>query len=347
MTETSAMDEQPQPAIASEPLGLEHELDRVAEAGAPAGGWRRTWRRFARQRVALAGLIVLVLISAFAFGAPLISRYVTHTSYSAQYVAASLADPGTRVHVVTVDAQGRPKTEAHTYLLGADELGRDVLTRLAYGGRISLMVAIGSVAFALLLGVTVGLVAGQFGGLLDAVLMRTVDVILSVPNLFTLILISALVNNSPTITNSALYRKDGWMLLPVAIGMVSWTMVARLVRAEVLVIRELDYVAAARVAGVKQSRILFRHILPNATPVILVWATLTVPILILLEASISFLGFGAQIPTPSWGNMMSSGTEYINQTPLLVILPGALVVLTGVAINLVGNGLQTALDPRS
>lgn len=345
MSKTSAMDEQP--GIASEPLGLEHELERVAEAGPPAGGWRRTWHRFARQRIALAGLVVLILITMFTFGAPLISRYITHTSYSAQYVPAALASPGTKVHTVTLDARGHQTTEEHTYLLGADELGRDVLTRLAYGGRISLLVAIGSVIFALMLGVTVGLVAGQFGGLLDAILMRIVDVVLSVPNLFTLILISALVNNSPTITNSALYRKDGWMLLPVAIGMVAWTMVARLVRAEVLVIRELDYVAAARVAGVKQSRILFRHILPNAVPVILVWATLTVPILILLEASISFLGFGAQIPTPSWGNMMSNGTEYINQHPLLVILPGMLVVLTGIAVNLVGNGLQAALDPRS
>jgi peptide/nickel transport system permease protein len=209
------------------------------------------------------------------------------------------------------------------------------------------MVAIGSVVIALLIGVTVGLVAGQFGGKIDAFLMRTVDVVLSVPNLFTLILVSTLVNNSPTITDSELYRRAGWLILPVAIGMVAWTMVARLVRAEVLVIRELDYVAAARVAGIGSGRILFRHVLPNAMPVVLVWATLTVPTLILLEASLSFLGFGAQIPTPSWGNMMSNGTQYVHNDPLLVLIPGALVVLTGVAINLVGNGLQNALDPRA
>lgn len=304
------------------------------------------WQRFLRRTWSVVGLVSLVVIAVFSYGAPLVSRFITHVGYQDQDLFARFARPGAVAHTVTHHLSGPDTVHVHRFWLGSDELGRDVLTRLAYGGRISLTVGLASVVFALIVGVGVGLVAGYFGGLVDAILMRLVDVFLSVPNVFTLILIATLVNNSETITKTSFYRNDGWLLLPIAIGIISWTGLARLVRAEVMVIRELDYVPAARISGVRTLRLIVRHILPNVMPVVLVWATLTVPTLILLEASLSYLGFGAQIPTPSWGNMLANSSQYLSSDPILVVIPGAVVLLTSLAINAIGNGLQTALNPR-
>ena len=200
--------------------------------------------------------------------------------------------------------------------LGSDELGRDVLTRLAYGGRISLSVAFITMALALTIGLLVGVIAGYYGGWVDSILMRLVDVFISIPGLFVLILISTTINNNKLITNSTFFKNYGWLVLPFVIAALSWTTISRLLRGEFLAARERDYVEAARVLGASNGRIIFRHILPNVMPIIIVWASLVVPGLILTEAALSYLGFGVQIPTPSWGEHAHQRAGVLHQGTL-------------------------------
>jgi len=224
-----------------------------------------------------------------------------------------------------------PLTEGH--LLGTDTNGRDVLVRLAYGGRVSLLVAVLAGFTTLFIGGGVGAIAGFFGGWVDSLLMRLVDVLLSIPALPLLLLISVL------------YR-PGTVGLALVIALVSWPGVARIVRGEVLARRGADYVESARVAGATDSRIILRHIVPNVVPLALVWISLAIPALILAEATLSFLGFGVRVPTPSWGNMLEGATSYYARSWTNVFIPGFAIWLTVLAINLIGNGLRDALDPR-
>lgn len=321
-------------------------LGAIGDYSAAPTGVRRILRRLMAQTSCVIAFVILAIIVVFSFGAPILSRYVTHVSYEQQDLSNSFASPGSTVKSAVVDSAGNISIHEHTFLLGSDDLGRDELTRLAYGGRISMVVGFSAVLIALAIGVSVGLISGYYGGILDRIFMRFVDAVISIPTLFILILISALVNNSPTIAESSFYRNDGWLLLPLIIGAVSWTSLARLVRAEVLVVRELDYVASARLAGMSTPRLLRRQILPNVMPVVLIWATLAVPTLIIFEASLSYLGFGARVPTPSWGNMLSNASEFISSAPFLLFPPGILIVVVAISINLLGNGLQRAFDPR-
>ncbi len=279
------------------------------------GIYRRAWHRFRRDRVALFGLVLTMVILIFALGANILSQLTGYT-----YWRGELGDQFVA-----------PFNEGH--LLGTDTNGRDVLVRLAYGGRVSLLVAGLAALTTLFIGGTVGAVAGFFGGAIDTVRMRTVDVLLSIPGLPILILISVL------------YR-PGVIGLAIIIALLIWPGVSRLIRGEVLARRSSDYVDAARVIGAPNSRIILRHIIPNVIPTMVVWISLAIPGLILTEATLSFLGFGVQIPTPSWGNMLDGATDYYAKSWTNVFIPGFMIWITVLAINLIGNGLRDALDPR-
>ena len=217
--------------------------------------------------------------------------------------------------------------------LGTDELGRDVLTRIIYGARISLKVGFVSVGIAVVAGSVAGLCAGYYGGWIDQVIMRFVDIMLCFPTFFLILAVIALLE--PSI----------WYIM-IIIGLTGWMGVARLVRAEVLSLKERDFVMAARGIGASDVRIIFLHILPNAMSPVLVAATLGVAGAILTESALSFLGIGVQPPTPSWGNMLTAGKDYLEFAWWLSLFPGLAILVTVIAYNLVGEGLRDALDPK-
>jgi peptide/nickel transport system permease protein len=280
---------------------------------------RLIFRRFLRHRLAAAGAIVLIvftLASVLAFLAP--------------------HDPA------RINELNKLEPSSSTYWLGTDLLGRDVFTRLLYGGRVSLAVGLLATAVALVIGTTVGALAGFYGGTVDNILMRVVDVFLSFPSLFVLIVLASMLRGSQ-------YANLAGGLLPLAviIGVLSWMTVARVVRATFLSLREVEFVDAARSMGAGTSRLIVRHILPGAVGPIVVQGTLQVAWSILTESGLSYLGFGIQPPTPSWGNMLDDAQRFMLRMPLLAVYPGMMIFLTVMAINYVGDGLRDALDPRS
>ena len=223
---------------------------------------------------------------------------------------------------------------SQSHLLGTDALGRDVLSRLIYGARISLLVGIVAVGIATAIGTILGAIAGFYGGVVDMVIMRLVDVMLCFPTIFLIMAVIAFLE--PSI----------WNIMAV-IGLTSWMGVARLVRAEFLSLRSRDFVLAARVIGASDWRILFGHILPNAIAPVIVAATLGVGSAILTESALSFLGIGVQPPTPSWGNMLTAGKDNIEIAWWLSVFPGLAILITVLAYNLLGEGLREVLDPRT
>ena len=225
----------------------------------------------------------------------------------------------------------RPPSVAH--LLGTDTLGRDVLSRVIYGARISLLVGFVAVGLATLIGVLVGALAGYYGGVVDAVLMRLVDLMLCFPTLFLILAVIAVLG--PSIWN-----------IMVVIGVTGWMGVARLVRAEFLSLREREFVVAARALGASDARLIWRHLLPNALTPVMVSATLGVAGAILVESSLSFLGLGVQPPTPSWGNMLTMGKDNIEIAWWLSVFPGLAILVTVMSYNLLGEGIREAIDPR-
>ena len=301
----------------SQPVASERTLGAAMERRAKpvSGFWLSAWRRFRRDRLAMVALGISMLIVLFAIFAPVVSL-LTGFTYSENHLADKLTPINT-----------------NGYRLGADGNGRDVLTRLAYGGRISLLFAALGAISTLFLGSVLGAISGFFGGWVDTFIMRTVDVILSLPTLVVLILIGSF------------YDTNVWTLAGF-VALVSWTGVARLVRGQVLTLRSRDFVEAARVIGAKDSRIIGRHILPNVVPIVVVWLSLSVPGLILLETSLSYLGVGIQVPTPSWGNMLQDAKSVFRQSWTLVFIPGFMVFLTALCLSLVGNGVRDAVDPR-
>ncbi|MEM7582974.1 MAG: ABC transporter permease [Acidobacteriota bacterium] len=232
--------------------------------------------------------------------------------------------------VLNLDEDG--VRDRRIFLLGTDKFGRDVLSRLLHASRVSLMIGILSVAMAIAIGVAVGALAALGGSLLDGLLMRLVDGILTLPWIFLLM------------TLTALFAVDVWMLI-VFLGMTAWPPICRLVRAELLSLRERDFVLAARGLGLGEVRIFFRHMLPHALTPLVVAATLRIGTLILIEASLSFLGFGVQSPQPSWGNMIADGQGVLLTAWWVAAFPSALLVFVVVAVNLVGDGLRDRLDP--
>lgn len=289
------------------------------------GFYTRAWRKFRKDKVAVASLVLLSLIVIFALAAPLIENWIGVT-YQRTNLRAALADPGT---LFTDPVSG----ETTRFWLGADGAGRDILVRLAYGGRISLMVAGLALVFSLLIGMSVGAAAGFFGGIVDSILMRFVDTIMCIPGITLLLLISVWLSPGP-------------VGLAFVIALLGWTGVSRLIRGEVLALKRRDYVDAARVIGASDTSIIIRHIFPNVVSLVIVWASLALPSLILYEATLSYLGFGVQMPIPSWGNMLEEAREFFRRSWTFTFIPGMAILLTALCINLVGNALRDALDPR-
>ena len=289
----------------------------------------RFWQRFRRNRPAMASAAVLILITLAALLAPAFE--------------AMLGVDATRVDLFN---QYAPPDATHW--LGTDEAGRDVLVRLLYGGRISLLVGLVAALGAATIGTTVGLLAGYYGGRLDTLLMRSTDGVIALPLLPLLIILAAVdlgkVGVPADIANSemaSLYR------IVFIIAVVGWTTVARLVRAGTLSVRTREFVRAAEAMGARPGVIMLRHILPNIVSPIIVATTLSIGNVILLESVLSFLGLGIQPPIPSWGNMLTNAQELATRAPTLAVWPGAVIFVTVMAFNFLGDGLQDALDPRA
>ncbi len=248
------------------------------------------------------------------------------------FVLAAIAplvsgDPG------VIDIGQRLQSPSWRHPLGTDDLGRDVLVRILYGARISLLVGFVAVGIATFIGILVGALAGFYGRWVDAVIMRFVDIMLCFPSFFLILAVIAFLE--PSIWN-----------IMIIIGLTSWMGVARLVRAEFLSLRERDFVVAVRALGARDARIIFRHILPNALSPVLVSATLGVAGAILTESALSFLGIGVQPPTPSWGNMLIAGKQTLGTAWWLSVFPGLAILITVLGYNLLGEGIRDALDPR-
>jgi peptide/nickel transport system permease protein len=272
---------------------------------------RRAVRRRAKRRAALAGLCVVVLFVAIAIFAPWLSPYdPLATSWSAIRKAPSAA-----------------------HWFGTDELGRDVLSRVIWGARASLLAGVVSVSIALTLGVPIGLLAGYAGRWPDAVISRMTDAMLATPFLILAIALAAFLG--PSLSNAM-----------IAIGISATPIFIRLTRAQVLAVKVEDYVEAARAVGNPHWRIAARHILPNVVPPLIVQATLAIAAAVIAEASLSFLGLGQQPPAPSWGSMLNTAKNYIEQAPWMAVWPGASIFLLVLSFNLLGDGLRDALDPR-
>lgn len=270
------------------------------------------WPRLCRNRLAVVGAVVVLLLFAVSLLAPLLTPYAPNDINAWEVL--------------------QPPTWRHWF--GTDELGRDVLTRMLYGARISLKVGFVAVGIAVALGSLCGLVAGYYGGWIDTLLMRFTDIMLCFPTLFLILAVITFLN--PSI----------WIVMAV-IGLTGWMGVARIVRAEVLAIREMEYIQAARCIGCSDLRIILRHIAPNALSPVLVAATLGVAGAILTESALSFLGIGVQPPTPSWGNILTSGKDYLEFAWWLSLFPGLAILITVLAYNLLGEGIRDALDPRT
>jgi peptide/nickel transport system permease protein len=276
------------------------------------------WRRFRRNRLAMFGLGFLVLLILTAIMGPIISPYSPFVSI--------------RNESGTITALAAPSSR---HLLGTDSLGRDVLSRMFYAGRVSLSGGLVAVAIAVGIGMILGAIAGFYGGWVDTLIMRIVDVVICFPVLFLIITISTLLR--PSIYNAM-----------IVIGFVQWTRTARLVRGEILRVREYEFVEASRALGARDGRMILRHVLPNIMAPVVVQATLQTAQAILTEASLSFLGVGVQQPIPSWGNMLNEAMSLtVLATKLWIWLPPGLAILfTVLSINFVGDGLRDALDPR-
>ncbi len=269
------------------------------------------WTRFKKNRLSVIGLAVILLLSIIALSAPIIAPH----------------DP-MRIDVYNVLS---PPTASHPF--GTDELGRDVLSRMIWGSRVSLKVGFIAVGIAILIGSLIGSLAGYYGKAVDAVLMRFVDVMLAFPTFFLILAVIAIV-------------EPGISTIMIVIGVTGWMDVARLVRAEFLSLKEREFIMAARTLGASDFRIIFRHILPNALSPVFVAATFGIAGAILIESSLSFLGLGVQPPEPSWGNILTSGKDNITVAWWLSLFPGLAILLTVLSYNLVGEGLRDALDPR-
>ena len=281
------------------------------------------WRSFRRHKPAMIGsTIVLALVLAAIF-APLLTPY----------------DP----EKTDLDAMLQPPSAAHP--MGTDELGRDLLTRMLYGGRISLSIGVMAMALAVTVGAVVGGLAGFYGGWVDNILMRFTDMMLSFPSLFILIILAIALRDIPipALRGSA-FTSVGTIVLVIAI--LAWMQVARLVRAAFLSLKEKEFTEASRCVGAKNYRIMLRHLLPNTMSIIIVAATFRVATAIITESGLSYLGFGVQPPTATWGNMLKNAQDQMTRAPWTAIFPGLMIFVTVIAINFIGDGLRDALDPH-
>ncbi|WP_081756993.1 oligopeptide ABC transporter permease [Gorillibacterium massiliense] len=292
---------------------VETELANEIVTGADGTPFRLFIRRFRRHKLAVAGLIVMVLLAICAIFAPLIAPYAPNT--------------------ITDSFSAAPNGH---HLLGTDQVGRDELSRVIYAARVSLSVGLGAILISSIIGTILGLVSGYYGGWLDGVIMRVTDIFMSFPYIMLILVVSAIVG--PGLKNIILI-----------LGLLGWPSLARLVRGNVLSIKETEYVKAGVTMGFSVPRIIFLHILPNTIAPILIYATSGVAGAILDEAALSFLGLGVQPPTASWGNMLASAQSLtvLTSQPWLWLPPGVMIILSVLSVNFIGDALRDAMDPRS
>lgn len=274
--------------------------------------WHDAWLRLRKNKMAMLGGIIILFLMLVSFLAPLIAPY----SLEAQDLNLYAVGP----------------RAAHWF--GTDTLGRDVLTRLLYGGRVSMSVGLAATTVSLVIGVLYGAISGFIGGRLDSVMMRFVDIMYSMPFIIFVILLMVLFGRN-------------FYLLFVAIGAVEWLTMARIVRGQVTTLKHQEFIEATRALGLRKRRIILRHVIPNTLGPVVVYATLTVPSVMLLEATLSFLGLGVQPPMSSWGLMINEGAQYMEDAPWLLIFPGVALALTLFSLNFLGDGLRDALDVRA
>jgi peptide/nickel transport system permease protein len=291
-------------------------LDQLALSRPPRSFWRDAWTRFMRDRLSVMGGIIFLGLCVLAISAPAISEYVSHY------------DPN---KINLQDQYAPPFTAKHWF--GADEYGRDYFTRIVYAGQISLSIGFLFAAISLTIGVVLGLAAGYYGGWIDDFLQAVINIFNAIPFLPLLIIIGSLV-------------KLGWVELSLILSFLGWTGASRQVRGIVLSIKQRDYVLAARTVGASDARIMFQHILPNVFSIVLVIVGFDVASAILTESGLSFLGFGVQPPTATWGNMLSNSLSYTTKAPWLILFPGITISLTVLSVFLLADGLRDAMDPR-
>jgi len=298
-------------------------------ADKPQSVWQLRWRRLSRNRVAMLGGVVLILLALFAAGAPVYERVM-----------------GINVNDTNLLNRFSPPSAQH--ILGTDEAGRDVMARLMYGGRISLLVGLLGAVSAAMVGTLIGLIAGYYRGRTESVLMRVTDGVISLP-ILPLLIVFAAIDLQKLGFSEEFVRSSAanFYRIVFIIALVEWTTVARLVRASTLSLMTREFVLAARTQGASARHILTVHVLPNTTSPIIVALSLAVGQIILLESTLSFLGLGIQPPTPSWGNMLNNAQELISRAPELAFYPGFLIFITVIAVNFLGDGLQDAFDPRA
>ena len=306
-----------------EPL-LTHAVPPEAETAESGSSlWRDSWHRLAKNKMALFGLWFVIGLTLICFLGPSLGKLPSAIrpvglsySYEDQDLDLRVTGPGAR------------------HWLGTDQLGRDVLARVLMGGRISLLVGLSATAVSLTIGLLYGAVAGYFGGKLDVVMMRIVDVLYALPLAVFVILLMVFVGRSI-------------FLLFLAIGAVEWLTMARIVRGQVMSLKKQEFIEAALALGLRKRRIILRHIVPNVLGVVVVYATLTVPGVMLLEAFLSFLGLGVQPPMSSWGSLIKEGADWMEDAPWILISTGAVFSLTLFSLNFLGDGLRDALDVRA
>jgi peptide/nickel transport system permease protein len=286
-----------------------------------------TWRRFRRHRMAIFGTLTLVLILLYAS----LGSIVYSEGFSNKTETGNALQAPSRAHP-----------------FGTDTIGRDILARTIYGGQISILIGITAMFVEVIFGVTIGAMAGYFGGWLDSVLMRITEAILVIPQIFLLLVMARYFASSmPNIRFLGRTFSGSVVVIVFVIGITSWPYLARLVRAQFLSVKENDYILAARATGTSTKDIIMRHVLPNSIAPIIVSATLSIAAAIILEAYISFLGLGVQPPTATWGNMLEGAYNYIESAWWLWFFPGMFIVLIVLSINFLGDGLRDALDPHS
>jgi peptide/nickel transport system permease protein len=303
----------------------------MGEERAPRSALGDISRRFARDPAALTALVVLAAVVLAALTAPWIAAHVLHRTPDHLRLMDRVTIGGRQVDVVS--DVGIPIGPGRAAPLGVDLIGRDILTRLLYGARVSLFTSILGTLLALLVGLAAGLLAGYYGGIVDSVLSRFVDAMMAIPVLLLAIALASVL------------RQGSVLMVVLVLVLVNWTYLARIVRAEVLSLKQREFIEAARALGARDAGILTRHLLPNLLGPLIVFATLSVAGNILLESALSFLGVGIQPPTPSWGNMIQEGIGFYRVAWWITLFPGLAILVTVTCLNLVGEGVRDALEP--
>ncbi len=353
----SSQDRHPEVLGAGAGLAASIALEAGPMLGGPTevkarGYWEQVWIRFRRDKLAISGGVFILLLIVIAFaGAPLAAHLLGHgpdEQFGGAVDPTTLLPAGPWTHVSELPYPGATGHFGKTlFILGADDVtGRDEFLRLLYGAQVSLEVAVGATVIGMVIGVLMGAIAGFFGGWVDTLVSRLTEMVMAFPYLLFIIALASTVGDR--LDNVTLgFLGHGVLTLILVLGLFSWFYPARIIRAQVLSLREKEFVEAARMIGASDARIIRSHLLPHLVAPIIVYSTLVIAQNILAEAGLSFLGLGIKFPTASWGNLLSVGPKFYTTQPWLMVWPGVAVLLTTLAFNLLGDGMRDAFDPRS